>query len=92
MTYTDPSTVYTPKGRITDLKVLHDGGQDSWSLATMKWDGAEVIGMRWNGGMNNGKPTVGNPQSRGKPTWFVLPSEVGDAIKKMLDIPMSSKK
>jgi hypothetical protein len=84
MNYTDPRTVLTPKGRITDLDVIYDGGENSWSLASMCWDGTEVLGMRWNGGLSNGQPTVGNPQSRGKPTWFVVPSEVGDAIKEML--------
>ena len=86
MNYTDPNTVLTPKGRITDLKVIYDGQEDSWSLAKMKWDGTEVVAMRWNGGLSNGRPTVGNPQSRGKPTWFVVPEEVGGAIEQMLKL------
>ena len=84
MNYTDPATVLTPKGRIKNLKVLYDGKENSWSLASMEWDGTAVLGMRWNGGMANGNPTVGNPQSRGMPTWFVVPNEVGDAIRQML--------
>ncbi len=84
MNYTDPNTVLTPKGRIENLKVIFDGGENSWSLASMEWDGTAVLGMRWNGGMSNGNPTVGNPQSRGKPTWFVVPNEVGNVVKQML--------
>jgi hypothetical protein len=84
MSYTKPENVLTPKGSISNLEVLYDGGENSWSLASMKWDGVDVLGMRWNGGSNNGTPSVGTPQSRGYPTWFVVPEEVGDAIKNML--------
>jgi hypothetical protein len=84
MSYTDPQTVLSPKGRIKDLKVLFDGGENSWSLARMSWENTPIIGMRWNGGSNNGKPSIGTPHARGYATWFVLPSEVGDAIENML--------
>jgi hypothetical protein len=84
MNYTDPKTVLSPKGSITDLDVIHDGGENSWSLARMKWDGSPVIAMRWNGGLVNGIPSIGNPSSRGYPTWFVVPDEVGEAIEKLL--------
>jgi len=50
----------------------------------MKWDGSQVMAMRWNGGSANGIPSIGNPCSRGYPTWFVVPDEVGSAIEKML--------
>jgi hypothetical protein len=82
--YTDPKTVLTPKGRIKNLEVIYDGGEDSWSLARMLWDNAPIIGMRWNGGFDNGKPSIGMPSARGYATWFVVPSEVGDAIENML--------
>lgn len=84
MSYTDPHTVLTPKGRIKDLKIVYDGGENSWSLARMIWDNTPIIGMRWNGGSNNGKPSIGMPSARGYATWFVVPSEVGDAIEQML--------
>lgn len=89
MSYTDPRTVLSPKGSVKNLRVLHDGGESSWSLAEMEWDGTPVLGMRWNGGSNNGAPSIGNPQSRGVPTWFILPEEWGDAIK-ALQVPRSN--
>ena len=80
MSYPDPKTVLHPMGDISNLKVIRDGGENNWSLASMKWVGSDVIGMRWNGGMNNGSPSIGTPQSRGTPLWFVLPDEVKDSI------------
>lgn len=71
MAYMNPSLVLSPKGRIRDLRVLHDGGESSFSIARMTWDGNPgVIGVRWNGGETEG---LGNPQSRGIATWFILP-------------------
>ncbi len=87
MSYIKPSDVLSPKGVISDLRVLRDGGENGWSLAEMKWDGSPVLAMRWNGGSNNGYPSIGNPQSRGIPTWFVLPDEVGDAMKAFINMP-----
>jgi len=91
MSYTKPETVLSPKGSIKNLKVIRDGGENDWSLAEMEWDGSPVLAMRWNGGSNNGFPSIGNPQSRGIPTWFVLPDEVGDSIKAMIALPTVNK-
>jgi len=91
MSYTDPNTVRSPKGSIKDLKVIYNGGENSWSLAEMKWDGSPVLAMRWNGGSNNGFPSIGNPQSRGVPTWFVLPNEVGNPIKALYNLPEKNR-
>lgn len=90
MSYIDPKTVLSPKGSITDIEVIIDRGENSWSLARMKWDGSSVIAMRWNGGSNHGIPSIGNPQSRGYPTWFVVPDDVGELIEK--SFKLSSKK
>jgi hypothetical protein len=84
MNYIDPSTVLSPKGSIEDLQIIYNGGEHSWSLARMTWDGTPVIGMRWNGGLTEGRIGIGNPQSRGYPTWFVVPNEVGEKIEEML--------
>jgi hypothetical protein len=81
MSYILPSQVLSPKGSIKNLNVLYDGGENGWSLAEMTWDGIPVLAMRWNGGSNNGSPSIGNPQSRGVPTWFVVPEEIGNALK-----------
>ena len=88
MSYIKPCDVLSPKGVISDLRILRDGGENGWSLAEMNWDGSPALAMRWNGGSNNGSPSIGNPQSRGIPTWFVLPDDVGNAIKLLINLPI----
>lgn len=75
--FTDPYTVISPKASVSDLAVLVNTGENGWSLASLKWDGNPVLGVRWNG--HPGNP-IGNPQSRGIPTWFVLPDELTDLV------------
>ena len=87
MSYITPDLVVSPKSMVSDLEVIHDGGEGDWSLAKMKWDGEEAMGLRWNGG--SGKPgsvDIGNPQSRGIPTWFILPDEIANVVVKMLEL------
>jgi hypothetical protein len=93
--YIDPALVTSPKGAISDLEIIHDGGEQQntegmpdgwkvgWSLAKLKWHGSPTYAMRWNGGTNVNSP-LGNPQSRGIATWFVLPMEVGTTVEGLL--------
>lgn len=81
MSYIKPELVLSPKSSVSELEVIYDGGEKSWAIAKMKWDEEETIGLRWNG---NSKSPVGNPQSRGVPTWFILPKEIADATLNML--------
>jgi hypothetical protein len=81
MSYIHPKDVTSPKGSLEDIEVIYNGGENSWSLARMKWDNSPVIAMRWNGGSSNGRPSIGNPQSRGHATWFVVPDDVGEYIE-----------
>ena len=53
------------------ISVLRDDGPAEPAFAVGEWDGEPVIGVRWNGDEEN---PIGNPQSRGLPTWFILPS------------------
>jgi hypothetical protein len=63
--------------------LVFNGGENSWSLSGMKWEGKP----RWNGGSEDPRfPGIGNPQSRGVPTWFILPDEVGQAVLSMLEL------
>jgi|GEM_PF-448755 len=80
MAYTNPSTVISPKDRVSDVQVVFDKGpkEGSWSIAKLKFDGSEAVGIRWNGEVS--KPGVGTPSSRSNPTWFILPSEIADAM------------
>jgi hypothetical protein len=82
----DPKTVVSPKGSVKNLHIVWDGGAfdpaksdwSGWSLALLVWDGYPAVGVRWNGDPNG--PGVGNPQSRGLPTWFILPKPLGEVV------------
>jgi hypothetical protein len=80
MAYVNPEMVQSPKGRVSDVEVLYDKGptDQSWSIARLKWDGTEAVGIRWNGEQN--QPGSGTPQSRGNATWFIVPGEIVDAV------------
>ena len=90
MAYIDPNTVVSPKANWSLIKVLRNGevhgkGDNDASLAIGKWDDGDgngpqsVFAMRWNGTKAD-KTGVGNPQSRGLPTWFVIPYWMNTAI------------
>lgn len=81
MAYIDPKMVMSPKTRVKNLNVLIDGGEGSYSIAQMDWDNEPAIGVRWNGGEAEG---LGNPQSRGIATWFILPEEIASLVMKNL--------
>lgn len=72
MSYIEAKDVKSPRKQWSLIEVLVDQGESGWSLAVGEWDGERCLTARWNGG--DGRP-AGNPQSRGNPTWFVLPSE-----------------
>mgnify|MGYP001418855056 CR=1 FL=1 len=85
MSYITPELVTSPKAKVSELHVIYDGGEGNWALAEMKWDEKKVMALRWNGGSEDPRfPGIGNPQSRGVPTWFVLPDEVGEVVVQML--------
>lgn len=73
-----PSDVHSPKRLWSLVHVLFDGGvgrpdnPSGSSLAIGLWDSKPVLAMRWNGNEDN---PIGNPQSRGLPTWFVVPEQ-----------------
>jgi hypothetical protein len=78
MPYVDPATVLTPKNRVAAIQVIYNGGPGRWSVALVDFDGEERVGFRWNGA--EGEPGIGNPQSRGKPTWEILPPELAEVV------------
>ena len=75
--YILPSEVISPKRQWTLVSVLHDRGEGNAAVALGRWEGDPVLAMRWNG--TSGNP-IGNPQSRGLPTWFIVPNEFRDGI------------
>lgn len=77
--YHDPNTVLSPKDRVQALEVVYDAGpvEKSWSVARLLWENSPAVGIRWNGDKDNKK---GTPQTRGNPTWFIVPPELEDAV------------
>lgn len=82
MKYVNPANVVSPRDYIENVKVLFDGGINSFSLAEMDWDGNHVYAIRWNVAyrewddqdkINEVKICLGMPTSRAYPVWFVLP-------------------
>ena len=84
MSYIDPQTVTSPKHSWELGTVLHNTGDEGWSLAKGKWDGKEAFGIRWNGSSDDSG--IGNPQSRGIPTWFILPDEISKVVISALSL------
>lgn len=82
----DPATVLSPRDCIGSVDVIFNGSDDpGFSLAIVEWQGVKNIGIRWNinqrewGDPNkiNGKiECLGEPNSRGYSTWFMLPEEL----------------
>lgn len=81
----DPQKVISPKTRLSGpIDVVYPRERDAqapYSVARFTWDKRPAVGIRWNGdGESEGD--VGNPQSRGLPTWFILPEEIADLVLK----------
>lgn len=83
-----PHDVDSPKRQWRLHAVLYDGGKDRWAAAEGQWerqqeDGArweDVLALRWNGKDDE----LGNPQSRGRATWFIVPEELEPAIRAVI--------
>lgn len=76
MTYIDPKTVVSPKGNWNLKNVIFNTGDGGWSVAEGQWNKKNVLCIRWNGSENES----GSPQSRGYPTWFVIPNALKEAV------------
>jgi len=82
MAYIEPETVWAPRASIRSVEVIYDKGPGQWAVARVNWEDEEKIGIRWNGGDG---PGVGNPQSRGKATWFIVPDELQEEILRRVE-------
>ena len=76
--YISPTEVISPKRYWSLITVLEDGGPGECALALGRWENRSVLAMRWNGHNDDGP--IGNPQSRGLPTWFIVPDSYVEAI------------
>jgi hypothetical protein len=84
--YVRPEKVTAPKRRWALVSVLCDDGEGETALALGTWEGEPRLAMRWNG---SAKRPIGNPQSRGMATWFLLPPKLNKAIVE--DLPRENK-
>lgn len=96
MSYISPKDVHSPKKnwKLVDVIIDEGPGRCAYSIGT--WDEHRRIGFRWNGTEEN---PIGNPQSRGLPTWTMLdeklhagvialaPEEKQDLISSYLNRP-----
>jgi hypothetical protein len=80
--YIVPSQVLSPKARWSLIDILDDRGEGEISVALGRWDDLPVLGIRWNGEEDS---PIGTPQSRGLPTWFIMPDgNLSEALIKEL--------
>jgi hypothetical protein len=101
MRYFSSVDVISPKRNIKSIVPIYQNSE--FALAKVTWNGTERIAIRWNVTENewtnpdkiSGKTIcLGEPNSRGYPTWFVLPenflkllidgSPLADDIKNIL--------
>jgi hypothetical protein len=81
MAYIKPNNVQSPKAHWHLFEVIIDKGAGSPAYALGTWDGERRVGFRWNG---SDESPIGNPQSRGLPTWTMLDEELHPAVVGLL--------
>lgn len=81
MAYIKPADVISPKANWHLFDAILDRGEGECAYALGTWNGERRVGFRWNG---EGENILGNPQSRGLPTWTMLDSALHDAVLSLL--------
>jgi len=84
--YITPDKVTSPRRMWTLIRVLENGDKEDSheervAVCIGKWEDRTVLGVRRNGWKDG---PLGSPQSRGLPTWFIVPRRFQDAIIKTL--------
>ncbi|WP_295608618.1 hypothetical protein [uncultured Lamprocystis sp.] len=77
MSYISPEAVQGPKKRVSNVRVVYDGGPGGGAVCELEWEGEPGVAIRWTG--EDDWP-LGNPQSRGNPTWFLVPAEFQEVV------------
>jgi hypothetical protein len=78
MSYVEPAAVLSPRSSVRSVDVIYSTNNGGWSVARIGWENSESVGIRWNG--SDDSPGIGSPQSRGNPTWFILPEELHEVV------------
>lgn len=81
MSHIEPEKVISPKANWRLVDVILDRGAEDCAYAIGMWDNKRCIGFRWNGTDDH---PLGNPQSRGLPTWTILDRKLHQAIRKLV--------
>ena len=81
MAYTAPTDVISPKAMWRLVDVVLDKGEGEPAYALGMWDRKRRVGFRWNG--TDASP-LGNPQSRGLPTWVILDPDLNRAVVRLV--------
>ena len=90
MSYIDPHIVLPPRSRVGSVDVLYNDGPGSWSIARLTYDDQpDRRGIRCNG--SDEEAGIGNPQSRGKPIWFVVPEALSPFVRDMAEERLRSR-
>jgi hypothetical protein len=86
--YIAPDEVISPKAlwRLVDVVLNKGPGEPAYAIGM--WDRHRRIGFRWNGDHKN---PLGNPQSRGLPTWVILDPALNSAVLKLVEKDNPSK-
>jgi hypothetical protein len=77
MPYILPEAVISPKANWRLVDVVLDKGEGDCAYAIGMWDDKRRVGFRWNGTEDG---PIGNPQSRGLPTWTMLDTALHRAV------------
>lgn len=81
MSYKKPEDVVSPRRSWHLFEVIDDRGEDKPAYALGTWEGERRIGFRWNGTSDS---PIGNPQSRGLPTWIMLDEALHEAVVEII--------
>lgn len=102
--YHDPATVLSPKDLIESVQIIYDGGisnRTDYSIAIINNKGLKSLGIRWNiTHRERNDPTkgsglkkyLGEPSSRGYPTWFIIPPNLVNSILNGLQLSSDDRK
>ncbi len=82
MPYRKPEEVISPKASWRMVDVVLDRGENAPAYAIGMWERMRRVAFRWNG--DAGSP-LGNPQSRGLPTWVMLDPALNNAVLELVE-------
>jgi hypothetical protein len=83
MPYIPPEQVNSPKANWRMVDVVLNRGPGLCAYAIGMWDDARRVGFRWNGNDDDGP--IGNPQSRGIPTWIMLDEALHHDVLRLVE-------